>query len=178
MSDNLGKVVIMTNITEDDFTHAYGGQPFTVKAKETITFPWDVGTHLAKHLARKILVSKDTGATQFDPKDPSSNGGNGTVLFGEEDEKTLIAKILGESFTVEGEKEKTENEKLMAKIEELNKWRESIEEKEAVEDKAEETDELSALSRKELLAKAKEMEIKYSPTEKSEVIREKIRSAK
>ena len=76
LSPNVGKVVTFTNISDKDFTHAYGGVPFTVRAGESMNFPFDVGTHLARHLSRRILIQQDKGATSWDGKDVTANNGN------------------------------------------------------------------------------------------------------
>lgn len=116
---NVGKVVMFTNITSEDFTHPWGGEPFFVKAGETKPFPFDLGYHLAKHLARKILLKNDKSLTVFNPQDPT--GGTGASIWGEEDEKKLIAQILGQEFTQEVKADKTEIEKIKEQIESLQK---------------------------------------------------------
>lgn len=114
MSDNYGKVCSFTNITNQDFTHSWGGQPFFIKAGETAMFPYDLANHLAKHLARKILLANDKGLTQYDAKDPT--GGTGRAIWGEEEEKVLAAKILGESFQHDVPREKSEIELLKEQV--------------------------------------------------------------
>lgn len=114
MSDNYGKVCSFTNITNQDFTHSWGGQPFFIKAGDTAMFPYDLARHLAKHLARKILLANDKGLTQYDPKDPT--GGTGKAVWGEEEEKALASKILGESFQHDVPREKTEIELLKEQV--------------------------------------------------------------
>ena len=99
MSLNDGRVVDVTNITSKDFTHPYGGTPFTIKAGQTVTYPYDLGAHLAKHLARRILVEGDTSATTFDPKNPDPAGGRGVPLATPENEQVLIDKILSGQAT-------------------------------------------------------------------------------
>lgn len=122
MSDpNEGKVVSVTNITDKDFSHQYGGVPYFVPAGQTLMFPFFLGKHLAKHLARKILLSTDKGATVYDPKDPSMSNGNGTVIWNEQTENEMIGRILGETFTHEVQKPKTEMELLREHVEALNK---------------------------------------------------------
>lgn len=118
---NEGKVVSFTNITNEDFSHPYGGVPYFVPAGQTLMFPYHLGHHLAKHLARKILIAGDKGATAYDPKDPTMANGNGTVLWNETTEKALIQKILGETFTHEVPRQKTEMELLKEQVEMLNK---------------------------------------------------------
>lgn len=123
MSDpNAGKVVTFTNLSDSDFTHSFSGTPYFVPAGATLQFPYHLGKHLATHLSRKMLISQDKGATQYDPKDATSANGNGTVLWNEETEGKLVDRILGEVYTHEIEKPKTELELLKEKVAELNKF--------------------------------------------------------
>lgn len=55
---NEAKVVRFTNIFDFDYTHAYGGVPYQLRAGETLLFPWAIGDHLATHLARQALIRK------------------------------------------------------------------------------------------------------------------------
>ena len=48
-------VISLTNPTSEDFTVAYNGQPFTIKANETASFSKFVGFHIAKHLSTKMI---------------------------------------------------------------------------------------------------------------------------
>lgn len=48
----------VTNPTNEDFTHAWDGQDFTIKAGETEEYPSFLAEHLAGHLAKKILIDK------------------------------------------------------------------------------------------------------------------------
>lgn len=118
---NEGKVVMFTNITSQDFSHPWNGHPYFVKAGETVPFPYYLGEHLATHLARKILLATDKGATVYDPKDPTMANGNGTVLWNQQTEDDLKNKILGETFTQEIKRAKTENELLAEQVAELRK---------------------------------------------------------
>jgi hypothetical protein len=174
MSNNIGKVVEMTNLDNEDFTHPYGGVPFTVKAGETMTFPFDVGLHLAKHLARKILIRGDKGATSWRADDPTNNGGNGFPIWNAETEETMIKKILGESFTVEAEKEKSEIEKLQEEISRLNEFRRKFEE----EPKAEASGDIATMNRKELFAEAKRLGVKATLSDSNDAIRKLIEGSK
>ena len=159
----------MTNIDKEDFTHPYGGVPFTVKAGETITFPFDVGVHLARHLARKILIRGDKGATSWRADDPTNNGGNGFPIWNAETEETMIRKILGESFTVESEREKSDIEKLQDEIKRLNDFRKTFEE-DATTAQATSGD-IATMNRKELFAEAKRRGVKASLSDTNDAIR-------
>ena len=120
VSPNLGKVVIFTNIDDQDFEHAYNGQPFRVPAGESQHMPFDLANHLATHLARKILLKGDTGKNIFDPTDKS--GGSGIKIFGETEERKLKDKILGNTYQVERPREESEVERLQREVSELNKF--------------------------------------------------------
>lgn len=126
---NEGKVISFTNITDKDFSHPFAGVPYQIPAGQTVMFPYHLGRHLAKHLARKILLSGDKGATQYDPKDPTMANGNGTVLWNEDSENKMIEKILGDSFTHEVSKPKTELELMREQVAELNKFKSEFLEK-------------------------------------------------
>lgn len=43
------------NPTDEDFTHNFNGEPYTIKAGERKSFAQYVGIHLAKHLSTKIV---------------------------------------------------------------------------------------------------------------------------
>lgn len=110
MGMDLGRIASFTNITSEEFTHNYHGQPFTVGAGETLLFPYDLTRHLAKHLARKILFS-DAKPEQLR---------NDRALFTKETEQELMDKIMGEETRKELPKELTEKELLAVRIQELN----------------------------------------------------------
>lgn len=109
MSMDLGRIANITNITGEDFTHAYGGQPFTVKAGETLMFPFDLARHLSKHLARKILLS----TTPHDPK-------NDRPIFSKETEDSLVLKIMGQEMRMPVSPQLSQAEMLNARVRELN----------------------------------------------------------
>ena len=48
-------VIKLTNPTSEDFTVAFNGQPFTIKAGTTESFSKFVGFHIAKHLSTKMI---------------------------------------------------------------------------------------------------------------------------
>lgn len=123
-SPNLGKVVVFTNIDDQDFEHAFGGTPFRVRAGESQHMPYDLADHLATHLARKMLLRGDTGKNIFDPTDKS--GGTGSKIWGPEDEGRIKARILGDTYERERSKPETEIEALQRQIRELNQFKQDF----------------------------------------------------
>ncbi len=117
------RIVRFTNIAPFDFTPdqgaMYGGQPFPVKAGETKLFTFELGSHLAKHLARQMFLQKAPGRRA----DGSGNiiPGEDRPLWNEQDIQNLKDKILSEAYVEEPPAVLSENEKLKLKIEELNK---------------------------------------------------------
>lgn len=107
---DLGRIARFTNITDESFTHNYHGQPFTVGAHEVMMFPYDLARHLAKHLARKIMVG---GASSDRLK-------NDRALFGEEEENRLISTIVDGETRADVTPELSEVEILRKRITELN----------------------------------------------------------
>lgn len=117
---NLGKVVKFTNITNEDFSHAFGGTPFFVKAGETMLLPFELAEHLAKHLARKILLNNDKSLKVYNPNDLT--GGTGQPIWTQEEEIKKMGEIMGEVMERPLETEKTETEKLQEQIAKLNEF--------------------------------------------------------
>jgi hypothetical protein len=113
MGMDLGRIVTFKNITNQDFTHSYHAQPFTVKAGETQVFPYDLGRHLAKHLARRMLFSDA-------PPDVLRVD---RALFTRETEQQLMGKILGEEAREEVSVALSENELIRKRVDELNNAR-------------------------------------------------------
>lgn len=118
---NAGKVVMFTNITDKDFTHAFGGQPFFVKAGDTVPFPYDLGLHLATHLARRIFLDDDKSPHTYDPNHPDTKNGTGRPLWNEESERAMVEKILGKTFQEEVAAPPSEIELLRQKVDELSR---------------------------------------------------------
>lgn len=116
---NINKVVKFTNITNSDFTHAYGGQPFFVKAGESVMLPFDLANHLAKHLAQRIFIQEDKSVTGHDPNDKTS--GLGRPLWDDQAIALMKTKILGEVFEEAAPRPRTEAEILKARVDELEK---------------------------------------------------------
>lgn len=110
MAMDLGRIITIRNITTQEFTHSYHGQPFTLRAGESLTVPYDLGRHLAKHLARRILFS-DAKPEQLR---------NDRAIFTKESESELMSKIMGQETRQSIPKELSEAERLRARVEELN----------------------------------------------------------
>lgn len=117
---NAGKVVMFTNISDKDFTHAFGGQPFFVKAGETVPFPYDLGMHLATHLSRRMFLDGDTSPKNYDPSRPDPTQGIGRPLWNETTEREMIDKILGTQYQEELAAPKSEMQILQEQVAALN----------------------------------------------------------
>lgn len=119
---NEAKVVRFTNIFDFDYTHAYGGVPYQLRAGETLLFPWVIGDHLATHLARQALIRK---APYRDENSTDGRGGETTrsdrPLWDDTAIDALKAKILQDAYTEQRETPVSEAEKLRQKVEDLNK---------------------------------------------------------
>jgi len=117
---NIGKVVMFTNITDTDFSHPFGGQPFFVKAGETVAFPYDLGKHLARHLARRIFLDADKSPRTYDANHPDTRSGVGAPLWNEDTESAMVEKILGKTYEQEVPDKKSEIEILQEQVKALN----------------------------------------------------------
>jgi hypothetical protein len=110
MNMDLARIVRFTNITDEDFTHSYHASPYTVKAHETLLFPYDLGRLLAKHLARKILfagLSRDRLSVD-------------RAAFSGEDENSLIAKIMHDEANRPVSPQLSEAQIIRNRVDELN----------------------------------------------------------
>lgn len=99
--ENIGKVVRVTNISNFDFTPEmgamYDGRPFPLRAGESNLYPYVIGEHIARHLARQIKL-KDApvrDASELDGR------GNDQPLWSLADENALKAAIMSDSYTEE-----------------------------------------------------------------------------
>ena len=115
---NIGKVVQFTNITDKDFTHAFGGQPFFVKAGETVMLPYDLADHLATHLSRRIYLDGDNSPTEY-TEGKDRTGGMGRPLWSDEQERAMKVRILGQTFENSVAAPKSEIEELREKLDAL-----------------------------------------------------------
>ncbi len=119
---NEAKVVSFTNIFDFDYTHAYGGVPYQLRAGVTQLFPWAIGDHLATHLARQALIRK---APTRDDNAADGRGGETTrsdrPLWDDTAIDALKARILKDAFVEQREAPQTEAETYRRKVEELAK---------------------------------------------------------
>jgi hypothetical protein len=122
------KICTIKNIADFDFTPElgaqFGGRPFFVKAGETLIAPEPAAYRLAVNLAKAMLVKQSPLPTIGNGDDRSSLG-----TWSEEDVEKLIASIMVSSAQEEKAPVLTESDRIAAKIDELNKWKESMEEK-------------------------------------------------
>jgi len=120
------KICTIKNITDFDFTPElgamFGGRSFFVKSGETLTAPEPAAYRLAVNLAKAILVKK-TPVPELGKGDDRSSMG----VWGEDDVEKLVAQIMVSTYEEEKPRVLTETDRMAAKIEELNKWKESIE---------------------------------------------------
>lgn len=119
---NEARVVRLTNIFDFDYTHAYGGVPYQLRAGVTQLFPWAIGDHLATHLARQALIRK---APIRDENSTDGRGGESTrsdrPLWDEAAINDLKNRIIKDAYTEERAAPMTEAEMYRRKVEELNK---------------------------------------------------------
>lgn len=54
------ETITLYNPTNENFTHGFNGDPYTIPAKQKIQFPQALAKHLAKHLATNIVMSRIT----------------------------------------------------------------------------------------------------------------------
>lgn len=118
------RVVTFKNITDKDFTPALGAmfnsKHFFIKAGETMNLPYDVGYRLAVNLAKAIIV----GAAPA-PKYGEGNDTQTSSLIKDGDIESYVNKILISDYQEEKTYQMTAEDKLNARIDELNKKLES-----------------------------------------------------
>ncbi len=112
MNPNHNKVVRFRNISTKDFTHPFEGRPYFVKAGQTLLMPFDLADHLATHLARTILLAKADSTTGAPATDQP--------LWSEQAIEDLKVQILGDSYEPEVAPELNDQEKMAARVKELN----------------------------------------------------------
>lgn len=119
--ENAGKVVRVTNISDFDFTPEmgamYDGRPFPLRQGESNLYPYVIGEHLARHLARQIKLRN---APVRDDKELDGRGKD-TPLWSLADENALKATIMSDAYSEEpGAAPKTEADRLVDQANALN----------------------------------------------------------
>lgn len=111
------RIVKVTNPFDFDYTHAWGGTPYTLPMGKSLLFPYPLGDHLATHLARQALIRKAP------VRDSAEIDGRGKdrPLWSEESIAELKATIIEEQYTEESKPVQSEAEQMKARIEELNR---------------------------------------------------------
>lgn len=108
------QIVKITNISHLDFTGETGarfnGRDYSIPAGKSLRCPLTLGEHLAKHLARMILLNNDY----------LQNKNSELAMWSPEAEQDMINKILSYEEYEENEIIKTEDEILAEKISQLN----------------------------------------------------------
>lgn len=119
------RIVSVTNPFDFDFTHAWGGIPYTLPMGKTLLFPHHLADHLATHLARHSLIKK---APMRDETETDGKGKD-RPLWSEEAIENIKKQIMKEQYTEERPAVQSESELLAAKIAELNKAFEGLNER-------------------------------------------------
>jgi hypothetical protein len=113
------KVSKFTNISDFDFNGElgarYGGKDYFVAAGASIFVPAYAADHFATHLARAILIK---GAPIRDGSDVKSAS---LPLWSEASIDTLKARMLSDTYTEDKAPIQNEDERLAARIADLNK---------------------------------------------------------
>ncbi len=121
-NQNEAKVVRLTNIFDFDYTHAYGGVPYQLRAGETLLFPFAIGDHLATHLARQAIIRK--APTRDDNADDGRGGESKRSdrhLWDDKAIEELKARIIKDAYVEERHAQLSPAEEYKRKFEELNK---------------------------------------------------------
>lgn len=121
MNDSDYKIVRITNISNFDFTGdlgaRFGGRDFFVPAGDSLLVPQTVGDHLATHLARQIMIKKSP------IRDEGQTDGKGSdrPLWDDSVIDELKTKIMVEVYEEEKQAPLSEADRIVQKVEELNK---------------------------------------------------------
>ncbi len=121
-NQNEARVVRLTNIFDFDYTHAYGGVPYQLRAGETLLFPFAIGDHLATHLARQAIIRK---APTRDENAEDGRGGESKRsdrnLWDDKAIENLKAQIIKDAYVEERTAPLSPAEEYKRKFDELNK---------------------------------------------------------
>lgn len=117
-------VLELTNPTDQDFTHAFGGQPLTIKAYETKSWQRNIVEHMAKHLVNRILLEKGHLKDLYtcpEREEEMERVLGGIVGNTGTEEKTMIEEIeeVEEKFSTEKPVDRYEGMKRQELIKEL-----------------------------------------------------------
>jgi len=133
-------VVKVTNISNFDFTPEmgaqYGGVAYPLSAGQWQLLPHNLGHHLAKHLARQIIIREA-------PISGSKEDQLGAGLFTEENVQTLMGKIVTDAYAEAPVAVKSESDVLKDKVDKLNKETDTPVTPKEYKDKKEVIDELN-----------------------------------
>ena len=119
-SEDLNKVVRLTNKTDFDFTPEmgarFGGIPYFIPAGKSMLAPKPVAKLLAKHLARQTFLKRAP------VRDESEVDGKGSsrALWTEEQALRVAEMFISDEYAEEREAPRTESEIMAAKIASLN----------------------------------------------------------
>lgn len=111
------RIFKVTNPFDFDFTHAWGGVPYTLPMGKPILLPYPLADHLATHLARQSLIRK---APLRDEKETDGKGKD-RPLWSEEAIDEIKKSIMQEQYTEQPKPVTSEAELLRQKIEQLNR---------------------------------------------------------
>lgn len=118
--NDANKIVRVTNISDFDFTSEmgamFGGIPYFVPAGKSLLMPKPVGEHLAKHLARQIILRK---APTRDEKEVDGKGSDRN-LWDDAVVNNMIARIITDVYEEELPAPRSESEIMRDKITQLN----------------------------------------------------------
>lgn len=114
---NAARIVRVTNPYDFEFTHAWGGVPYTLTPGKPVLFPLPLADHLAKHLVMQALIRK---APTRDANEVDGRGKD-RPLWDDQKLEELKALCMKEIYTEESKPVLTEAQIMAAKIEELNR---------------------------------------------------------
>lgn len=121
MNDSDYKIVRITNIANFDFTGElgarYDGRDFFVPAGGSLLTPLTVGDHLATHLARQILIRR----APVRDENETNGKGNDRPLWDDAVIDELKSKIMVDVYEEEKQVPQSEADRMVKKVEELNK---------------------------------------------------------
>ena len=129
------RIFRVTNPFDFEYTHAWGGVPYTLPVGKPLLFPFPLADHLATHLARQAIIRKAP------MRDATETDGKGTdrPLWTDEKIAEMKKSIMVEEYREEAAPVLTENEILAKKIDELNKRFDDMGGNKSVEDDEETT---------------------------------------